>query len=302
MRVPTRIALAALLLGLGANLAAAQDATLDPTDGTTALAAGFAEDPFTVDVVAGGLIDAAALGDQCSGYIGSAPNFRLSYSGTGAPLIISIVANEDTTIVVRNPEGGWYCNDDAGDQNPAVSIQEPPVGDYAIWVATKAIGESAPARLYVSAYGTGPQYLAFLALNTPTSTPDHTLPPAFGVLDLAAGFSPDPQIVNAVSGGPINPGALGPACDGFISDAPVLGINYTAGTAPLIIAALSVYDTTLVIRDPEGNWICDDDSGGDLNPLAVIESPISGRYDIWIGTYGETAGQATELRITANPG
>jgi hypothetical protein len=297
-----RIALMATLLGLGATAAAAQDATLDPAGGTVALTAGFADDPFVTDVTAGGNIDAASIDSSCSGYISAAPNFRLSYDGSGAELIISIVANDDTTLVVSDPAGGWYCNDNAGDQNPAVALAEPPQGEYNIWVGVRSVGATAAARLYFSAYGTGPQYLAFLALNTPTSTPDHTLAPTFGEVSLVAGFTPDPYIVNVTSGGPINPGALGPFCDGFISDAPVVGLDFTAGTAPLIIAATSDYDTTLVIRDPEGNWLCDDDSGGSLNPLVAIQSPVSGRYDIWVGTYGETAGQETELRITENPG
>lgn len=302
MRVPNRIALAVLLLGVGASVAVAQDPTLDPTYGTAALAAGFENDPFITNVTGGGAINAATLGAQCAGYISTAPNFRLNYAGTGAPLIISVVANDDTTLVVAGPDGGWSCNDNAADQNPAVRLTDPVAGDYAIWVGTRSVGAVAPARLYVSAYGTGGQYLAFLALNTPPGTPDHTLPPTFGEATLAAGFSPDPLIVDVRSGGPINPGALAAACDGFIADAPVFSVNYTAGAAPLYIAARSGYDTTLVIRDPEGNWICDDDSGGNLNPFAAIPNPISGRYDIWIGTYGDTVEQDAQLIITANPG
>ncbi len=205
-------------------------------------------------------------------------------------------------MVVAGPDGGWYCNDDASDQNPAVQLSDPAEGDYAIWVGTHAVGATAPARLYVSAYGTGTLYLAFIALNTPPSTPDHTLPPTYGEATLAAGFSPNPYVVDVHSGGPLNPGALAEACDGFIANAPVFGLNYTAGTAPLTIAARSAYDTTLVIRDPDGNWICDDDTGGNLNPLQRSPNPISGRYDIWVGTYGDTVEQEAQLIITENPG
>ncbi len=103
MRVPTRIALAVLLLGVGGSVAQPRMPTLDPTFGTATLAAGFENDPFTTNLVAGGAIDAAALGSQCAGYISAAPDYRLTYTGTGAPLIISVVATDDTTLGRRRP-------------------------------------------------------------------------------------------------------------------------------------------------------------------------------------------------------
>jgi len=48
-----------------------------------------------------------------------------------------------------------------------------------------------------------------------------------------------------------------------------------------------------VINDPSGNWICDDDSGGSLNPRVQITNPASGQYDIWVGTFGGGTASAT---------
>ena len=61
-------------------------------------------------------------------------------------------------------------------------------------------------------------------------------------------------------------------------------LNYTAGSDyGLSLYAESDSDTTLIVLAP-GGWQ-DDDSYGDLNPNIRLDSPQSGDYLIWIGTY-----------------
>jgi hypothetical protein len=43
-------------------------------------------------------------------------------------------------------------------------------------------------------------------------------------------------------------------------------------------------DTTLLIRLPNGSWICDDDSGGGNSPSLTI-SAVSGISSVWVGTF-----------------
>ena len=57
------------------------------------------------------------------------------------------------------------------------------------------------------------------------------------------------------------------------------------GNLPLVISVSSNRDTTLVVNGPNGRWYCDDDSGEGLNPSLRFGSPMSGQYDIWIGSY-----------------
>ena len=58
----------------------AQNYSLNPTFGSTNLSAGFAPDPYTVSITAGGNIDAgSALGGSCRGMIANAPDYRLNY-------------------------------------------------------------------------------------------------------------------------------------------------------------------------------------------------------------------------------
>lgn len=112
--------------------------------------------------------------------------------------------------------------------------------------------------------------------------------PTFGSVDLVTGFLPDPHRVDIREAG----GAI-PArqltgdnrCRGYIYQNPDFVLNYTAGTQyPLNIYSVSNVDTTLVIRDPSGNWSCNDDAHG-LNPAVNFQRPTSGAYLIWTGLY-----------------
>jgi hypothetical protein len=137
---------------------------------------------------------------------------------------------------------------------------------------------------------------------------DFTLPPSYGETALRAGFSPDPFTVDLQSGGPIRANTLrdnsgGNAvrdgrCAGNIADAPDFSLNFTPGSLPLIISVASDTDTTLVINGPDGRWYCDDDSGVGTNPSIRWQSPQSGQYDIWVGTWGSTSVRPAELHIS----
>ena len=290
------------LLAIGVQPTVAQDFTLDPAFGDVTLTAGFPDDPFIVDVVAGGDINARTIAVECAGFIADAPDFRLHLEGESATLYISVVASEDTTLVVNDPTGAWHCDDDSYEINPAVILENPPEGQYDIWIGTSAAGTNPNATLYLSEIGTGPEYLAFLAANAPVDPPDETLPATLGEIDLATGFTPDPFVVDIVAGGPLNASAVGGSCVGFIAEAADIAVNFVAGELPLILAVVADADTTLVVRDPNGNWICDDDTGGDLNPYIDIANPVTGQYLIWIGTYSAGVFRDAELLISEVPG
>ena len=142
------LASAAALLALG-GVAVAQNPNLPPAYATVNLSAGFMPDPVTVNVVAGGNIDAARLGPGCAGAIAQAPDVRLNYSAGSFPLFLSAVANADTTLVINLPNGQWLCNDDFQGLNPGVILRNPPSGQYDIWVGTFG-GGTAPAQLRIS--------------------------------------------------------------------------------------------------------------------------------------------------------
>jgi hypothetical protein len=127
---------------------------------------------------------------------------------------------------------------------------------------------------------------------------DFSLSATYGSISLNSGFTPDPYTIKLKSGGSINASSLGSGCGGNIANAPDFELTYTAGSLDLYISVISDSDTTLVINTPSGNWICDDDSGGDLDPSVRMEKPSSGVYDIWVGTYGSSTVNDATLYIS----
>ncbi|MBR9826808.1 MAG: peptidase S1 [Alphaproteobacteria bacterium] len=123
--------------------------------------------------------------------------------------------------------------------------------------------------------------------------------PTYGEISLSAGFTPDPYLVNLSAGGQVDAAAeLGAQCLGFIAQAPDFDLYYNAGSLPLIISAMAEADTTLVIHGPDGQWHCDDDSGGGVNPRLRFAAPVSGLYGIWVGTYTPGHTEPAQLRVS----
>ncbi|PWE16888.1 peptidase S1 [Marinicauda salina] len=128
------------------------------------------------------------------------------------------------------------------------------------------------------------------------SGPDWSRPARYGDISLSSGFRSDPRRVSVVSGGRNRASDTASGCRGWVATAPDVQLTYQAGSVlPLILSVDSTSDTTLLVNDPNGRWHCDDDGGNDgLNPALTFSEPLSGVYDIWIGSYrqGENA-QAT---------
>ncbi|MBI3406836.1 MAG: peptidase S1 [Planctomycetes bacterium] len=128
------------------------------------------------------------------------------------------------------------------------------------------------------------------------ATQDPTLEPTYGSVKLKAGFTPDPYVKKLVAGGPIKTN-LGDVA-AFVAKAPDFQLEYTAGKLALTIHVEAEADTTLLINLPDGKWIANDDQApGNLNPLLKFDKPQSGRYDIWVGTFGKDTAPAV-LKIT----
>jgi hypothetical protein len=140
---------------------------------------------------------------------------------------------------------------------------------------------------------------ASFAAAAPATAQDFNADPNFGTVNLRTGFTPDPQVVAIRSGGEINAQTVSSACAGFISSAPDVRLNFTAGSLPLILSVAANADTTLVVNGPDGRWYCDDDGGvNGTNPMVRFNAPQSGRYEIWIGTYGNASLQPGQLYIS----
>lgn len=131
--------------------------------------------------------------------------------------------------------------------------------------------------------------------------------PWFGTYYLVSGYVPDPMAMTVYGGGPVDSGLLGlqdptgGECRGFIAPSqPDVRVHYVAGgQLPLrfYVQSLQGGDTTLLVNLPDASWRCNDDTVG-LNPVIDVESPPSGQYDIWIGTYAPIPPEPAFLFVT----
>ncbi len=142
--------------------------------------------------------------------------------------------------------------------------------------------------------------LAVFAMAGAAEAQDWSLNPSYGSVSLVSGFSPDPYLVSLQSGGSIDTSrSIGGSCRGFVANAPDFRLHYQAGNIlPLIISVSSNADTTLVINAPDGNWYCNDDGGQGLNPSLRWNTPMTGQYDIYVGTYGNASYQNATLSVS----
>ncbi len=130
--------------------AISQDMSLPANFGEIVLNSGFTPDPYVVNIVAGGNINAAGIGSPCTGMISRAPDFQITYRAGTLPLVLRTRSGSDTTLVVNGPDGRWYCDDDtAGNLNAQVFFSAPQSGVYDIWLGTFG-GGTANAQLLIT--------------------------------------------------------------------------------------------------------------------------------------------------------
>lgn len=101
--------------------------------------------PKRHDVVAGGRFNLLncninARGQAIpAGYVERRPDFELDFFNLFFELELRVRAECDTVLLVRTPNGNWRYSDDRGagnNRNPQLMFQNPPVGDYQIWIGT----------------------------------------------------------------------------------------------------------------------------------------------------------------------
>lgn len=137
----------------------------------------------------------------------------------------------------------------------------------------------------------------------------YNLPALFGEDALAGGFGPDPWPVPMQAGGPIDVDDLDEiGCYGWATAAPSFELSWTAGTGTLLrfyfVADTPGDDTILIISDPYGDWVCNDDydfGAGVYDPAVDFADPVGGIYDVWVAAYEEGQMIAGTLYVTELP-
>ena len=188
-----------------------------------------------------------------------------------------------------------------------MDIDEPVEGDYTVWVGSFDADDVISGYLFISRSALDPASIALAVasggLGDIADVTDLTFDaePLFGRGELMTGFTPDPQTVEIATGGDVDTFGmgLGLGCVGSVSAAPSYSLSWTGSSNNLRVFVVSDGDSTLIMRAPDGSFLCSDDfSAGGLDPLIDIENPMRGEYDIWVGTYTGYADESATLHIT----
>jgi hypothetical protein len=118
---------------------------------------------------------------------------------------------------------------------------------------------------------------------------------------IGPGFAPDPMVLTGAAGGPSDASTMAPSCRGFVGIIPSHTLDVAAAMPMLRVMAASEVDTTLVVRLPDGTYVCNDDADG-FNPVVELPGAGPGQYNVYVGTYSQGNSGTYQLGITTNPG
>jgi hypothetical protein len=156
------------------------------------------------------------------------------------------------------------------------------------------------------------------AQNRGRSPLDYNARANYGGGTLRTGFTPDPWAFPLTAGGGSNAvevSTLGltdavsgqPCGRSFVTRRPDFHFTFQAGSnfalVRFYVVTTNGADATLLINQPNTQWRCNDDHGhadwgNALMPAIDFESPASGRYDIWVGTFDASSHNPAQLFVT----
>lgn len=340
--------------------AAPDDVALQPdADPATALltlggAEGSWLDPMLVGVISGVAaggeeVDATGLGSDCVGVLPAAPDVVVDWTADAnvASLRFFLLSAGDPVLAVVTPAGDLLCADDFSPLvlDPMLEVSAPEAGRYAIFVGAQEGQPASPALLVMTGGTADPatfalnQLLARPVSNVEGEEADEaaTALPTLSAADaLLLDGGPEPLALSADealtltvdAGGPVAAFELAlsnPLCTGFVESAPVARFEAAAAGEALNLFVESEADTTLVVRAPDGSWLCADDSpavaadaeeadaaasdapneeaaaeaGPNLNPQLLAES-MEGIYSVWVGAFAADEVAPATLTISSD--
>ncbi len=222
----------------------------------------------------------AEIESGCRGFASASPFVALR-TAEGRRARIWTESGADLVLYVRTADGRVICDDDSGEgMNPSLVADLGP-GDHAVWVGTYSQGASAPFSLRVDARRPAEARI------------DLAAPATLGDVHVTG---VDRHVRDGRTIGDLPAANAQPGCAGHVPAAPHLDLVVDApGTARIM--ARGPEDLVMMVRRPDGTFVCDDDAGGDYDPL-IIEPLRLGRYRVWVGTYG--AGREGEFQLSVD--
>ena len=86
-------------------------------------------------------------------------------------------------------------------------------------------------------------------------------------------------------GGPVEASTLSEDCTGYVAANPSVTVNFQGEAGLLRAFFYSDGDPTLVVRTPDGAYLCGDNTNSlILDPTVEITKPVTGTYDVWVGS------------------
>jgi hypothetical protein len=312
--IPTRglalaalIAVAALFLAFvgGGNAATAAQGTTETALITINPDAGLPLDPFVISLQAGGTVDASTIAEGCTGFVSQRPAVTVDYKGKSDLLKVFFYSDGDPVLLIQTPDGKFQCNDNtnAALLDPTLTLTKPAQGRYNIWLGSALSGDLIPGFLAFT--GQGDVSAGGLALQNLVKRPAQleVLPLSNRIVAAATRVAEAQAAVKSTEkltadSGPLTAkvtveGDL-PApelatgeglCGGLITIAPTFAFEWAGEAKALGVMFEGDADATVIVRKPDGKFVCADDVAGltNLNPLAIVTDPAAGAYLVWVG-------------------
>lgn len=287
-------------------------------------AAGFPLDPFLLSLQGGGSVEASTLSEGCAGYIPANPTVAVDYKGKADLLKAFFYSDGDPTLVVQTPDGSYLCSDDTSRLilDPTVEIAKPVQGRYNVWIGSAVATDLVPgflvftaradmdaARLALGSLVKRPPAPAFLPTNPRLANAAKRIEEAKAAVKsvetLKAGGKAVTKDFTATGELPAVELQTGDTlCGGLVNVMPDYAFDWSGDAKSLNLVVEANVDTTLLVRAPDGSFLCADDADGsnNLNPLLAIAKPSTGRYLVWVGRVDPSKPVTGKLTLTEAAG
>jgi heat shock protein HslJ len=263
-------------------------------------------------------IDLSSLGAACGFYVPARPDVVVNWEQQADvdTLRFFFLSMGDPSMMLVTPSGEVLCGDDLNPLvlDPYLEVKNPEAGQYTVFMGSYEGDAVYPGFLVVTSHEVNPATMDLTQL-FPREIDPRGVPQVLSLdllkLDSADNVKPQggtlaeanlPYKDDFTAGGEIGAFNLdqpNQLCTGFVSAVPTFSFEWTGGSNPLMMFFESVSDTTLVVRAPDGTFICDDDFQGsqNINP-GLVFTPANGQYHVWVGSFSPDAQASGALTIT----
>jgi hypothetical protein len=242
------------------------------------------------------------------GYVAERPDVVLNWTEDTdvEALRLFVLSLGDPVLVVVTPLGEILCNDDYTPlvADPYIEIADPEEGRYAIFVGSFEDHAVTPGFVVITSQDSNPALLDLHQLfprqvnaalvRTPISGSALLVDADAQVTSPAPITATElPYSTTLTAGGALaafNVELGNSLCTGFISGMPTLAFDWSGQADQITLSFEATADTTLIVRDPNGDFQCNDDFHGstNLNPALTL-TPTDGHYLVWVGSYAPDA-------------